>query len=431
MKRVFMLVLPAVLLAGVYCCVYAQTFSEKPIVPVGTTARLALRTPISSKLSDVGDRVSATLDEDLIAEDGRVIAPAGTEFIGRITQIRAAGRLQREASLTLIFEKMRLSDRSENIFAVVTAIDDYATDRRLKAKNGTGKIEGGRSAGRTGSNAAKGAAVGSLLGIVGTLSGGGYRSFPIGLDSGLILGVVLTKGTEIRLGAETILRIRFEKTPVSPASTKKTIDGTEENAPYSLISSPFEWLASIKLPQSPEKKLLGKLSNGEYIFPGGKLKVKIPPLVEPGAKIRDEGMDDVTQVILTDDFGAFYRVVVLDNSRSEYGVEAVLNVFKGIREKEWKTTSRGKELRVVDLEKEGAEMVLTTWKTDEHGERKVEQQVPDLLTANAAFAADRMLIHIVAGLPVMNADKIGARASQVKELLEKFLLGIVTVSGKK
>src|SRR5436853_7863901 len=114
------------------------------------------------------------------------------------------------------------------------------------------------------------------------------------------------------------------------------------------IFSPFDVLALSSPVQKPEKKLLGKLSNGEYSFPGGKLKIKLPPLVEPGAKIRDEKAEDVTQVILTDDFGAFYRVVVLDNSRGEYDVDAVLNVFKGVREKEMITTTRGKELRVVE-----------------------------------------------------------------------------------
>lgn len=197
------------------------------------------------------------------------------------------------------------------------------------------------------------------------------------------------------------------------------------------ISSPFVGQASSKLTQKPEKKLLGKLSNGEYAFPSGKLKLKIPPLVEPGAKIRDEKADDVTQVILTDDFGAFYRVVVLDNSRGEYEVEAVVNVFKGIREKEMRTTSRGKELRVVDLEKEGAELVVTTMKTDDHGQTKVEQRVPDLLTANAAFAADHLLVHVVAGMPVMEADKIEGLTSRVKERLDKFLLGIVVLGDKK
>lgn len=222
MKRVFLLVLSAILLAGLSTHAQAQTSPEKPLVPVGTKAQLSLRTPISSKLSAVDDRVIAVLDESLANEDGRIVIPAGAEFIGRITHIQAARRLHRQASLAIVFEQVRLAHSSEKIRAVVFAIDDYSNDRRLTAKNETGQIKGGRSAGRTGANAAKGASVGSMLGIAGVLSGGGYSPFIIGLDTGLFLGAVLTKGTEIRLNQETILRVRFEPVPQPPISVKQS-----------------------------------------------------------------------------------------------------------------------------------------------------------------------------------------------------------------
>jgi hypothetical protein len=193
--------------------------------------------------------------------------------------------------------------------------------------------------------------------------------------------------------------------------------------------------APSKAIQKPEKKLIGKLSRGEYAFPGGKLRIKIPFLIEPGAKIRDEKADDVTQVILTDDFGAFYRVVALDNSRGEYELDAVLNVFKDIREKEIITTNRGKELRVVDLEKEGAELILTNITKDSEGRTRIEQRAPDLLTANAAFEWDHLIIHVAAGLSVglsvINPGKEETKVALVKERLDKFLSGIVLPESKR
>ena len=111
--------------------------------------------------------------------------------------------------MTIVFEKMRLSSGIETISTVVTGIVDYSNDRKLRAKNDKGKVDGGRSGERTLNNMARGATIGGLLGLAGSLSGGGYRSFHVGLDIGIISGVLFTKGTEIRLGPETILRIRF------------------------------------------------------------------------------------------------------------------------------------------------------------------------------------------------------------------------------
>jgi hypothetical protein len=199
----------------------AQTPGEGIVVPAGATAKLALRTPISSKLSEAGDRVKAVLDEEVLDADGRVAIPAGTEFIGRVTQVREARRLHRQGSMTIVFDIMRMSHGVEKISAVVTAIYDYASDSKLTAKNAQGKVEGGRSARRLGRNASTGAGVGGLLGLVGIVSRAGYNSFPIGLDTGIFLGGVLTKGNEVRLGDETILRIRFESPITLPAPMTK------------------------------------------------------------------------------------------------------------------------------------------------------------------------------------------------------------------
>ena len=190
---------------------------------------------------------------------------------------------------------------------------------------------------------------------------------------------------------------------------------------------------SVRAVQKIENKLLGNLSNGVYSFPGGKIRAKVPPLLEPGAKVRDEKTDDVTQVIFSDDAGAFYRVVLLDNSRGEYKPEDVMNVFKGLREKEITGTVRGRELRVIDLEKEGAEITIMKITKDKDGNSKPEQMVPDLLTANSVFEIDKNIIHVVAGVPIIHIvasmpgskpDNLEKQTKIVKDRLEKLLSGI-------
>src|SRR5215813_9711826 len=64
-------------------------------VAEGAQARLALQTQLSSKLSEVGDEVTATLYEAVRGADGRVVIPRGTEFTGRVRQVQPAQRPQK------------------------------------------------------------------------------------------------------------------------------------------------------------------------------------------------------------------------------------------------------------------------------------------------------------------------------------------------
>ncbi|HMY76841.1 MAG TPA: hypothetical protein PLQ88_33790, partial [Blastocatellia bacterium] len=88
----------------------------------GASAKLSLQTQLSSKISEVGDEVLAVLYEPVRSADGRVAIPRGTEFIGRVTQVQAAKRPQKQATMTIVFEKMRMSYGTEKIATVVTAI---------------------------------------------------------------------------------------------------------------------------------------------------------------------------------------------------------------------------------------------------------------------------------------------------------------------
>src|SRR5215212_2414604 len=84
-------------------------------VPQGTAAKLSLQSQLSSKISEVGDEVIAVLYEPVRSADGRVAIPRGTEFIGRVTQVQAAKRPQKQATMTIVFETMRMSYGVEKI----------------------------------------------------------------------------------------------------------------------------------------------------------------------------------------------------------------------------------------------------------------------------------------------------------------------------
>lgn len=187
------------------------------VVAQGASARLSLQTQLSSKINEVGDEVIAVLYEAVRSEDGRTAIPRGTEFIGRVTQVQAAKRPQREASMTIVFETMRMSYGTEKISTVVTAIDDYGNDEKLKAKNDEGKVGAGRSGGRTARNAGLGGGLGTLGGMIIGAAGGGLGGIAGAIGVGAAGGVLMTKGNDIKLQPGTILRIRFERDVKVPA----------------------------------------------------------------------------------------------------------------------------------------------------------------------------------------------------------------------
>lgn len=186
-------------------------------VAQGATAKLSLQTQLSSKISEVGDEVIGVLYEPVRSADGRVAIPRGTEFIGRVTQVQAAKRPQKEATMTIVFEKMRMSYGTEKIATVVTAIDDFANDEKMRSKDDEGKVGGGKSGSRTAKNAGIGGGIGSLGGVIIGAAGGGLGGVIGGVGGGVLGGVLMTKGNDIRLAPGTILRIRFEHEVSLPA----------------------------------------------------------------------------------------------------------------------------------------------------------------------------------------------------------------------
>lgn len=194
--------------------------SNDLVVAEGAVAKLSLQTQLSSKLSEVGDQVTAIVYEPVRDKDGNVAIPRGTEFYGRVTQVQAAKRPQKQATLTLVFDRMRMAYGEEKVSVTITAIDDYGNDRKLKSQNDEGKVGGGKAGGRTVENAGKGAGLGSLGGLIGIAAGGGIGTLATAVGVGAAGGVLMTKGNDIKLEPGTILRIRFERPLTVPAFDK-------------------------------------------------------------------------------------------------------------------------------------------------------------------------------------------------------------------
>src|SRR5437773_439770 len=82
------------LIALVCPALSGQSSEKQPdlVIPEGTEIQLSLRDPLSSKLSEVGDEVLATVRRDVVV-NGRTLLRKDTEVIGRVTIAQRAGRL--------------------------------------------------------------------------------------------------------------------------------------------------------------------------------------------------------------------------------------------------------------------------------------------------------------------------------------------------
>ena len=207
----------------------SQNTASKPvIIPEATVIQLKIHEPISSKLSDIGDEVITTVKKD-VEVDGIVLLPAGTEVIGRITAAKAAKRPFKGGQLHISFDRIRLDNGIiKKISAVVQSATDFARDEKIKT-NSEGTLKGTKSGGDALRGASTAIGISSTVAMIIILAGrdsGGFSGYGGGigggtaaaaagvLGGGIITGILLTKGKEVRLDSGAIVRIRLE-TPVS------------------------------------------------------------------------------------------------------------------------------------------------------------------------------------------------------------------------
>ena len=176
----------------------ALTSSPAPVPRVlaaGTVLPLVLDATVASNTSQVGDRVVATLAED-ISEDGRVLLPAGTEVMGRVTVAKQSGRVKGRARLVLEFDEVRDGGRGSRVEASpvdVTAESSKGQDAKIAGgAAAAGAVIGAITGG--GKGALKGTAIGGAAGGAAVLA---TRGKEVVLEAGTSVSVKLTSKAQI------------------------------------------------------------------------------------------------------------------------------------------------------------------------------------------------------------------------------------------
>ncbi len=214
----------------VLLCLFAllpqPAYAQGLVIPEGTELQLTLQEPLSSKLSEPGDEVIATLRRDVVA-DGVTLLRRGTEFIGRVTQAKPAKRPFKGGQLHITFEKVRLDGQEQKITAVIKSASDFSRDEKVKSDS-EGTLKGGADGGQVLRNVGMAAGIGMIgatiiilasaqdrglagFGGLGGISQGGAIAGASVIGGSVVAGMLLSKGKEVRLDQSSIIRMKLER----------------------------------------------------------------------------------------------------------------------------------------------------------------------------------------------------------------------------
>ena len=161
---------------------------QKVTIPAGTQLTIRLNDPLDSEKNQIGDTWHGTLSAP-ITIDGETVVPSGADVIGRVADVKSAGRFAGNSVLTLEVTSLMVNAKS------------YSVQTNQWTRSGKG--EGKNTAVKVGGGAALGA-------IIGGLAGGG-KGAAIGSVAGAGAGTGVSaakKGQQIKLNPESTLNFQ-------------------------------------------------------------------------------------------------------------------------------------------------------------------------------------------------------------------------------
>lgn len=113
----------------------AQPPAPQPIVvPAGTTLTVRLGEALGSRTSEVGQRFSATLDQDVVVR-GQTLIAAGASVTGKVVSARPAGAVAGEANLQLKLTSVNVDNAN---LRLATSVRSFGP--KIKGKNKVGRF---------------------------------------------------------------------------------------------------------------------------------------------------------------------------------------------------------------------------------------------------------------------------------------------------
>jgi len=190
--------------------------TDKLTIPSGTKFKTRLETPISSKLSEVGDTIIVTLLEPM-AIDAQHVLPRGTEMTGKVTFLKRAGKVKGRAEVYALINELTTNYGSEPIHVSIDAADDVANDEKIRTDE-EGTLRSNKNLGDDLEDATRGASLGSLATVPVAIATDSVGAAIAGPAVGAIAGLLLSRGKEVRLPVGTVFRMKFDKDLTVPVS---------------------------------------------------------------------------------------------------------------------------------------------------------------------------------------------------------------------
>ncbi len=161
------------------------------VVRTGTNIRVTIDQDVSSKDSNVGDRVSASLAAPIVV-NGSVVVPQGAKVSGKVTAAKSAGRFKGGAELAITLTSIEVSGKRYSI--------------QTSTFSDTGKGRGKRTVEGAGIGAGAGALIGALAG------GGKGAAIGAGAGGGAgVAGAALSGDRDVTVAAETELHFSLAR----------------------------------------------------------------------------------------------------------------------------------------------------------------------------------------------------------------------------
>ncbi len=164
------------------------------VVPDGTEIVVRTNEAIDSTSATEGRQFSGTVEKDVTGSNGEVLVPKGSGTELTVNEVSSGGTTG-SPELTLGLHSIEIGGHR---YLVNSADLQKGNDRGIGKNKRTGEYIGG------------GAALGTLLGAI----AGGGKGAAIGAVAGAAAGgtaQVLTRGKEVKVPAESILRFRLDQ----------------------------------------------------------------------------------------------------------------------------------------------------------------------------------------------------------------------------
>ncbi|HLY63808.1 MAG TPA: hypothetical protein VKV95_23970 [Terriglobia bacterium] len=166
---------------------YDQARMERVIIPAGTEVAVRTNVRIDARDAVEGQSYPAQIEENVRGSDGSIAIPRGSDA-------------------SLIIRQM------ENNGDLILDVDSITVGgRRYRVSTADEEIRAGAGARRTGEYAGGGAMLGA---IVGAIAGGGKGAAigaAAGAGSGAITAQIVTRGKEVHVPAESVVRFRLDR----------------------------------------------------------------------------------------------------------------------------------------------------------------------------------------------------------------------------